>query len=442
VTTAGSRLASPAGHESGPAYRLEDRVAADHYISVPLDHHDPGGPTTTVYLRELRAADTADAELPYLIFLQGGPGGASPRPDSGPAWLGWALERYRVLLLDQRGTGRSDPLDPQRILALGGPAAQAEHLALFRADSIVQDCEAIRRLLLGDQPWTTLGQSFGGFCTFTYLSFAPGGLTECFVTGGIPPLATEVDDVYRSTYARVLARTADLDAAYPLVRTRLRAVADHLTRVDERLPDGERLTVERLQEVGHILGSESGPLRLHYLAESAWAGDRLSQEFLHGVSDQISGYAVSPLYALIHEACCCDAGQASRWAAERTRAEFPAVDAAEGGLGLTGEAIYRHTVARLPAIAPLLETAELLADRVWDRPLYDLDALSRNEVPVAAQVYVQDMYVTLDRSRASAARVPGLRVVEDPDNHHDGLRKHGVEVLDGLRAALDGPAPP
>jgi pimeloyl-ACP methyl ester carboxylesterase len=437
VSTGASGLTAPTGHVSGPAYRLDTWVAADHYVQVPLDHRDHSRGTTTVYARELRAVETADAELPYLIFLQGGPGGSSPRPEGGPDWVGWTLERYRLLLLDQRGTGRSNPLDPQAILALGDANAQAEHLALFRADSIVQDCEALRRLLLGDRPWTTLGQSFGGFCTFTYLSFAPGGLTECFVTGGIPPLATPIEDVYRATYRRVLARTADLDAAYPLTRPRLRAVADHLTRVDERLPDGEQLTPPRLQELGHVLGSENGPLKLHYLAESAWAGDRLSQEFLQGVSATISGYAVAPLYALIHEACNCDEGQASRWAAERVRPEFPAVDATDGPLGLTGEAIYRHTVASLPALTPLVETADLLAERVWDRPLYDLETLSRNEVPVAAQLYVADMYVSAEVSRDAGARVQGLRVVEDTERHHDALRKHGVEVLTGLRAALD-----
>jgi len=437
VTGRTGGFVSPTGHESPPAYPLDGMLAADHYVEVPLDHRDPARGTTTVYLRELRATATAEDELPYLLFLQGGPGGASPRPDGGPPWVTWALERYRILLLDQRGTGRSEPLDPQRIAALGDAQAQADHLSLFRADSIVLDCEVVRQRLLGDAAWTTLGQSFGGFCTFTYLSFAPQALTECFVTGGIPPIGLEVDDTYRSTYPRVIARSADLDADYPRARATLRAVADHLTRVDEWLPDGERLTPERLQEIGHVLGQENGPLRLHYLAESAWAGDRLSQEFRSGVGQLISGFAVSPLYALVHEPCVCDIGQSARWSAERVRAEFPEIDATDGPLGLTGEAIYRHTIARQPALMPFLGAMDLLAEKVWDRPLYDREVLSRNEVPVAAQVYTQDMYVPASTSLEVAALVPGVRVVEDPDHHHDALRRHGLEVLTGLRAALD-----
>jgi pimeloyl-ACP methyl ester carboxylesterase len=438
VTASG--LGSPTGHESGPAYRLDGLVAADHYLQVPLDHLDLGRGATTVYARELRAPDKVEQDLPYLVFLQGGPGGASPRPDGGPGWIRWAVDRYRVLLLDQRGTGRSDPLDPRVIQAFGSPQEQADTLALYRADSIVRDCEALRRLLLGDGRWSTLGQSFGGFCTFTYLSFAPQALRECYVTGGIPALGRPVDDNYRSTYRQILVRTADLDAEFPRVRTVLRSVAEHIQSVEERLPDGEVLTVERLQEIGHVLGQENGPLRLHYLAECAWAGDRLSQEFLHGVHALIGLYATAPLYALIHECCGLSTGEPTRWSAERVRAEVPQLDAPDGPLGLTGEAIYRHTIARQPALAPFMATAELLAERVWARPLFDLDALSRNEVPVAAQVYTQDMYVPHDLSVEAAAVVPGVRVVEDPERHHDGLRKHGRDILTGLRAVLGAEA--
>jgi pimeloyl-ACP methyl ester carboxylesterase len=86
-----------------------------------------------------------------------------------------ALTEYRVLLLDQRGTGRSTPVGPE---IPGATAAdQAEYLTQFRADSIVHDAEAIRREL-GVDRWSLLGQSFGGFTSLTYLSFAPEGLRE------------------------------------------------------------------------------------------------------------------------------------------------------------------------------------------------------------------------------------------------------------------------
>jgi hypothetical protein len=46
-----------------------------------------------------------------------------------------------VLLLDQRGTGRSTPVNRQTLWRLGDPRAQAEYLGHHRADAIVRDNE-------------------------------------------------------------------------------------------------------------------------------------------------------------------------------------------------------------------------------------------------------------------------------------------------------------
>ncbi|HEY8987875.1 MAG TPA: alpha/beta fold hydrolase, partial [Candidatus Limnocylindrales bacterium] len=137
--------------------------------SLPLDHARPDGPRISVFTREVAAPDGADR--PYLVFLQGGPGFEAARPTSPPiGWMKRALLDYRVLLLDQRGTGRSTPVGPE----IPGASAktQAEYLTRFRADSIVRDAERIRGEL-GVERWSVLGQSFGGFTSMTYLSIAP-----------------------------------------------------------------------------------------------------------------------------------------------------------------------------------------------------------------------------------------------------------------------------
>lgn len=421
-------------------------VAGDHRLSVPLDAADPGRGSIGVYAREVRAADLVDDDLPYLVFLQGGPGGRAPRPGvDGPGWLPWALRRHRVLLLDQRGTGRSTPLDRHTLAELRTPRAQADHLALHRADRIVDDAEALRRHLLGDVPWTLLGQSFGGFCGWTYLSRAPHGLERAYVTGGVPPMGAHPDDVYRATHVALARRTAELDAAHPRARAVLADVAHHVARVEEHLPTGERLTVERLQSVGIVLGGVGGIDLLAHLADDAWSlpGRALSDTFLAGVAAIVS-FASNPLYALVHEACYGEAGVRTAWSAQRVRDELavgtdplPGPDGVDR-LPLTGEMIYPHTVARDPALAPLAEAAELLADRVWDEPLYDPDVLATNTVPVGACVYAQDMYVDPGLSRATAKRTSGVRVVEDAVHHHDGLRRAGADVLGSLEAALAG----
>jgi pimeloyl-ACP methyl ester carboxylesterase len=72
----------------------------------------------------------------------------------------------------------------------------------YPAYCIVKDCETIRKILIGDKEkledrkWTILGQSFGGFCALTYLSFYSEGLKEVFLTGGLAPLVDRPDPVY------------------------------------------------------------------------------------------------------------------------------------------------------------------------------------------------------------------------------------------------------
>lgn len=88
-------------------YRLAGLVLTDHEIPVPLDHARPDGEQITVFAREVGDVDGLDK--PLLVFLQGGPGFEASRPTGtprGPGWLDRALQDYRVVMLDQRGTGR------------------------------------------------------------------------------------------------------------------------------------------------------------------------------------------------------------------------------------------------------------------------------------------------------------------------------------------------
>jgi pimeloyl-ACP methyl ester carboxylesterase len=161
-------------------YRVPGAVLTEREHTVPLDHARTEGPTITVFTREVAAPDGLDR--PYLVFLQGGPGFEATRPTSPPTgWMKQALKEYRVLLLDQRGTGRSTPVGSQ--IPGDTAEAQAEYLTHFRADSIVRDAESIRHEL-GVERWSILGQSFGGFTSMTYLSIAPEGLREAIITGG------------------------------------------------------------------------------------------------------------------------------------------------------------------------------------------------------------------------------------------------------------------
>ena len=425
------------------SYRQPGVVLTDRHFTVPLDHEDPTGETIELYAREVVASDKADREdLPWLLYLQGGPGFGANRFVGRQAWLGRALDDYRVLLLDQRGTGHSTPLTRQTLPLYGGPAEQAERLTHFRADSIVRDCETIRPALTGGAPWTVLGQSFGGFCTVNYLSTAPEGLRAAILTGGLPSLDAHADDVYRAAYPRIEGKVAAHYDRYPQDVERARRIAEHLMQHEPILPNGYRLTAEAFQSLGIMLGGSEGSHRLHFLLENAFvrtpSGHELSDAFQEEVQNSLS-FAGHPLYALVHEACYGQDSRPTAWSAERVRAEFPQFDAAKTLAGdspllFTGESIHPWMFDCDPALRPLRETAELLAAHTDWQPLYDPARLAVNEVPVAAAVYHDDMYVDATHSLQTARAIRGLRTWVTDEFEHDGVRAGGPRVLDRLIA--------
>jgi hypothetical protein len=145
-----------------------------------------------------------------------------------------------------------------------------------------------------------------------------------------------------------------------------------------------------------------------------------------------------PLYAVLHEACWAQ-GQVTNWSAERVRAEYPQFDPDATPLLFTGEMIYPWMFDEDPALVPLRETAEILATKVDWPPLYDVERLRTNEVPVAAAIYHDDMYVEYAFSLETAQRLGGCRWWVTSEFHHDGLRSD-ARVLDRLLDMAAGEA--
>ena len=401
----------------------------EHRFEVPLTAGDDGR-RIEVFAREVRAAAHADEERPYLLMLNGGPGNAAQRPLRAQAWLERALEDFHVVLLDQRGTGLSTPATAQTLPS--DPREQAEHLTHLRADGIVRDAEHVRRALIGDEPWSVLGQSFGGFATLTYLSFAPEGLREAFVTGGLPSLHRPALDVYRALHARLDAMIARYLDRYPEDRARWEAVLEHVARAEERTPRGRVLTPRGVKIAGRELGMSTGPEQLHYLVEQAFTADggALSTAFLEGLEPRIS-FATAPLYAILHEPIYAQ-GDAVAWAAQRALGELSVEPI------FFGETIHPWMFEEDPALAPLREAAELLAAKDDWPALYDADQLAKNEIPVVAAVYLEDLYVESAFSLETAAQVANLRAWTTNEFDHDGI--HAGDVLDRLLAMRRGEA--
>lgn len=383
-------------------------VLTEHELAVPLDHTAPDGERITVFAREV--AEPEGRDKPFLVFFQGGPGFEAFRPAKPhERFLQRALQEFRVLLLDQRGTGRSSPVGT---LAGMGPQEQADRLAHFRADAIVRDAEAFREAL-GVDRWSVLGQSFGGFCVTHYLSAAPGGLREALITGGIPPLGNRIDEVYARTWRLTLERVGRFYARYPDDRARVLALHREL-----QAPLGSA----RVRALGSGLGMSDGAEALHFLLEL----DPRSPAFAHDAATAGMGLARNPLYAVLHEASWADGGTTG-WAAARTR---PAAYDEDPAL-LAGEHVVPELLDEHASLTGLREAADLLAARAWPR-LYDEAALAANEVPCAAAIYAYDMYVPRDLSEETAGRIRGMRPWITSEYDHDGLRADGDRILGHL----------
>ncbi len=413
-------------------------LVRDHRVEVPVDWSAPERfGSIEVFARELVDPTKASEDLPLLVFLQGGPGHAGPRPLAG-GWTAGLLERFRVVLLDQRGTGRSSRVDGHAIERLGDAATAAEYLACFRGDAIVADSEHVRATVFGGRRWATLGQSYGGFLTLTYLSKHPEALTMCLVTGGLPPATATAAQVYAATYRRQVARNREFARRFPDDVETLGSIADVLADGDVVLPDGDPFTVGRLQMLGMPFGMSTGLDQLHWQLDTALDRDgSLSAGFLSVVGHQ-TAFDADPLYAALHEAIYHQGSVPGGWAAAQEQANRPAFAADARPLQLTGEVILPWMFDEIRALRPFRGAVDALLERTEWPLLYDLNRLASNEVPVAAVQYYDDPYVDLDL--ALATEIGSSQVWITNEYLHDGLRVAGDEILPKLVDLATGKA--
>lgn len=419
----------------------------EHRMNVPLDPTGQSRPGEEIEVFARHLVAPGGDNLPYLVFLQGGPGGAGPRVgDFLEGWTGEALKDYQVVLLDQRGTGQSTPLSADLVIRKEEPA---QYLSLFLQNQILADVEAFRQELAGGKKWATLGQSYGGFLTLAYFSRYPDAVRESYITGGIPHLGA-VDDIYRHTFPLTAKRNEEYFTRYPKDQQTIRDVAAHLLEVDEYLPTGERLSPTRLRSVGMSLGGNMSYDMMHYLWEGPFVqtpgGRRLSSQFLADVGSRVS-YQASPLFWTLQEAIYGSqtvnaTGRGTRWAAERLAGEHDgfALDAdpkdESSPWYLSAEHTFRAFFEEDPALVPLLPVVDEFAEKTDWQDTYDPSLIGQVDVPVSALVYNDDIYVPRALSEETARGMNNPRLWITSRMHHDGLRANGANVFAGLRELM------
>lgn len=408
----------------------------DHRLDLPLDYSHPEGETISVFAREIRPDGGED--LPMIVYLQGGPGFPAPRPTSLDGWLAPMLGKYRILLLDQRGTGNSTRVD-------GTSGWSAGQLACLRADSICRDAEAFRQYL-GLSTWSLIGQSFGGFCITTYLSLFPTAVKNAYLTGGLPAVGVDVDDIYRATYRALQRRHDAFYQRVPWAEKHIRDICVHLDNHCELLPTGERLSSRRFRTIGIELGRGSGFDTLAYLLEEPFQTQRgetrLRSDFLAAVGSRVS-FTAAPLYAALHESIYAVPGQATNWSAHRIRAEIEgfaesADPRSSERFYLTGEHIYPWQFQEDPALHGLADAAEQLAQKTDLAEVYDARGLASTSAVAAAAVYLDDIFVPFAYSMNTAEMYRDCRPLVTNRYQHDGVRAAGAEIVVELdRMILD-----
>jgi proline iminopeptidase len=149
----------------------------------PGDFYPPIKPYNTGMLRvspvhELYYEESGNPAGKPVVFLHGGPGGgtdAKMRQFFNP-------KRYRIVLFDQRGSGKSKP------------SASLEHNTTW---DLVSDIETLREHL-GIEKWQVFGGSWGSTLALAYAQKHPQRCTELVLRGIFLLRKSELDWFYQN----------------------------------------------------------------------------------------------------------------------------------------------------------------------------------------------------------------------------------------------------
>src|SRR3954471_6761964 len=199
----------PAAAQAAKPCKHQPRFACAT-LSVPLDHAGRAPGTLAIKYAVQRHVP---ASRPVLVALSGGPGQSSVSAANSFAFsLGPALKRYRLAVLDQRGTGDSGALDCPVIqhedaLAPVVPQELADcaarigprHAFYSTADS-VYDLDALRQAL-GVQKIALMGVSYGTFVAQQYARLYPEHTDRLILDSVVG--ADGIDPYLLDTYLRL-----------------------------------------------------------------------------------------------------------------------------------------------------------------------------------------------------------------------------------------------
>ncbi|MGE5272561.1 MAG: alpha/beta fold hydrolase [Verrucomicrobiota bacterium] len=186
-------------------------------LTVPLDR---SGRVRGTLKLNVAGADNVGADRGVLLFLTGGPGQPGlPAVARIATRLGAVLPSYRLVMIDQRGTGataiRCPALQAQvgtSDIAAPAPAAVRDCARRLSATRVfystrdtVADLDALRRAL-GVSTWTIDGVSYGTYVAERYALAHPKNVKALVLDSVLPHSDPQADDALYVTGLHATAR--------------------------------------------------------------------------------------------------------------------------------------------------------------------------------------------------------------------------------------------
>jgi pimeloyl-ACP methyl ester carboxylesterase len=402
-------LASPRVKDVAPCKDIKRASCAT--LRVPLDHSGAAPGTL-----DLRVAMAGPAGAPVLVFLSGGPGQPGlPFLATARSRLGAIAKRYRLVVIDQRGTGRdalrcpalqrqmgASDLAPPTASAVRSCAARiGDKRRYFATTDTVADLELLRQALGADK-LALDGVSYGTYVAERYALAHPRNVSRLVLDSVVPHAGvTLMSEVSMQATARVLGPAATRDLA-AVVRARHDGpqLLDMLTSLSIGRP---HLGVA-VRALGTAAAGDRRPL------------DRLAAAVLRGER----AFKASALSQGLHASTLC-ADTRAPWGGEDApvarRAELLRAAAARVDVGP-----YDHETARANGIA--------LQCLYWPRTPVAPPRLAANlpAVPTLLLAGTKDLSTPLEWARAERAHAPRGKLVVVPGAGHS-LQTQGVAAV-------------
>ncbi|KAI1635273.1 Alpha/Beta hydrolase protein [Biscogniauxia mediterranea] len=403
-----------------------------------------------------------------LVYLCGGPGDKNP-PSRLPELNRYFLERgYWILYPDYRGTGDSSSAEIAWSLDHPDESRALYMIAQLGQRNIVRDLEAVRAVLCRGAKWTICAQSYGGWITYSYLSFCPSGLKRVCLNAGVAPIHYDPVSVHQRLFRNIIKRNEAYYFLYPDDVARVKRIAVWLAGHNGgggiEVPGWGRITVHQFLCLGRNLGAETKYAQLHRLCEKM-ADDIAEAE---PGSGSLSAATIAlyretdnwrfdqrPLYAVLNESQYLrDGKDAARWVAQGVarspefRPFFWWVNSGAAEIGarvreqlqkeheeqedmpklklyLSGEMVYDFFFDNYAALRPFRRVAMELAADGSGRPTeasYDLAQLKRNRVPVTSVQGSADVIVDPDLAFPTWVKTGNVKACELEGLEHGAIR--------------------